>query len=72
MLRAEGVDSFGAPWHGSLRGKLPDGTTVTAITSSPAGGYLVLTSDGGVHAFGASPWWILTATRWASSAAATC
>ena len=55
MLRAEGVDSFGAPWHGSLRGKLPDGTTVTAITSSPAGGYLVLTSDGGVHAFGASP-----------------
>lgn len=26
-----GVDSFHAPWYGSLNGKLPSGKTVTAI-----------------------------------------
>ncbi len=26
-----GIDGFGAPWHGSLHGTLPAGTTVTGI-----------------------------------------
>ena len=47
-----GVDSFHAPWHGSLAGRIPPGTAVTAIAAGRPGGYLVLTSDGGVHGFG--------------------
>ncbi len=47
-----GVDSFHAPWHGSLAGRIPRGTAVTAIAAGRAGGYLVLTSNGGVHGFG--------------------
>lgn len=47
-----GVDSFHAPWHGSLAGRVRSGTKVTAIAAGRHGGYLVLTSDGAVHGFG--------------------
>ena len=53
ILRSTGgVDSFHAPWHGSLAGRIPHGTAVTAIAAGRPGGYLVLTSNGGVHGFG--------------------
>jgi hypothetical protein len=43
-----GVDNFHAPGHGSVRG----GSTPVAIAAPPRGGYLILTSDGAVRAFG--------------------
>ena len=46
------MKGFHAPFHGSLRDKLR-GARPVALEGSPTGGYLVLTSDGGVHGFGA-------------------
>jgi peptidoglycan/xylan/chitin deacetylase (PgdA/CDA1 family) len=52
-----GVHNFGAPWYGSLAGKLPAGVTATGIATSPAtGGYWILKSNGGVSNFNA-PWY---------------
>lgn len=42
-----GVDSFHAPWHGSLAGKIPAGITVRVIAAGLRGGYRILTSGGG-------------------------
>ena len=53
LKSAGGVAAFGAPWRGSLAGRLKRGTTATAIAAGAHGGYLVLTSDGAVHGFGA-------------------
>ncbi len=50
-----GVDSFDAPPHGSLRKTLGSLVPV-AIAAPPEGGYLILTSDGGVHPFGGAKW----------------
>lgn len=50
------VHNFHAPWHGSLRGKIPPGSVITAITPGRNGGYLILTSNGAVHAF-CTPWY---------------
>ena len=51
-----GVDSFNAPPHGSLRKTL--GSLVPLeIAAPPEGGYLILTSDGGVHPFGGAKWY---------------
>ena len=50
-----GVDNFHAPRRGSLTGKIPAGATVVAIAAGIPGGYLILTSDGRVHAYG-TPW----------------
>jgi hypothetical protein len=36
-----------------IAGKLPAGQAVTGIAAAAKGGYLVLTSNGGVHNFGA-------------------
>jgi len=57
VLRANGgVDNFGAPWYGSLAGRLPSGVTATGLAVDPAtGGYWVLTSNGAVSNFDA-PW----------------
>ncbi len=56
ILRSDGgVDAFGAPGSGSLKGKL-HGTRPVAIAAPPGGGYLILTSDGGVHPFGGASW----------------
>ena len=49
------MDSFHAPRRGSLIGKIPAGATVVAIAAGMPGGYLILTSDGRVHAYG-TPW----------------
>jgi hypothetical protein len=46
-----GVDPFHAPWNGSLNHKLR-ASVPTGIAAPPHGGYLVLTSNGGAHAFG--------------------
>ncbi|MGN6166885.1 MAG: glycoside hydrolase domain-containing protein, partial [Solirubrobacteraceae bacterium] len=48
-----GVDTFHAPWYGSLRRKL-HGSRPVAIAEAPRGGYLILTSNGGVHPFDAA------------------
>jgi MFS family permease len=58
ILKSDGgVDNFGAPWYGSLRGAIPAGQTVTGLAASPvSGGYWILTSNGGVHNYGA-PWY---------------
>jgi hypothetical protein len=50
-----GVDAFGAPAAGSLRGKL-HGAKPKSIAAAPSKGYWILTSDGGVHGFGGSGW----------------
>jgi len=50
-----GVKGFGAPWKGSLAGKLRHARAV-AIAAAPDGGYLILTSDGGVRSFGGAKW----------------
>jgi len=46
------VAGFRAPRHGSLAGHVPPGYSVTAIAAGPHGGYLLLTSNGGIHVFG--------------------
>jgi peptidoglycan/xylan/chitin deacetylase (PgdA/CDA1 family) len=46
-----GVDAFHAHSLGSLAGKIPARSTVTAIAGLP-GGYLILTSHGAVYSFG--------------------
>jgi peptidoglycan/xylan/chitin deacetylase (PgdA/CDA1 family) len=55
-----GVHNFGAPWYGSLAGKLPAGVTPAGIAADPAtGDYWVLKSNGGVSNFnapGTAPW----------------
>ncbi len=52
ILRSDGgINAFHAPWHGSLRGRLR-GARPTALASGPAGGYLVLTSNGGIYRYG--------------------
>jgi peptidoglycan/xylan/chitin deacetylase (PgdA/CDA1 family) len=52
-----GAHSFGAPWYGSMAGKLVAGVRVVAIAGDPAtGGYWLAKSDGGVEAFNA-PWY---------------
>jgi peptidoglycan/xylan/chitin deacetylase (PgdA/CDA1 family) len=52
-----GVHNFGAPWYGSMAGKLPAGVTAVGIAADPAtGGYWILKSNGGVNEFGA-PWY---------------
>jgi hypothetical protein len=54
ILKSDGgVDNFAAPWGGSLRGHL-GGARPVAIAGTPNGGYLVLSSNGGVRAFGAA------------------
>ena len=49
------VAGFHAPLHGSLAGHVPAGYSITAITAVGSG-YLVLTSNGGIHNFG-TPWY---------------
>jgi peptidoglycan/xylan/chitin deacetylase (PgdA/CDA1 family) len=49
-----GVDSFHAPWRGSLAGRVPRGSSVTGIAAGRSGGYLILTANGAVHGFGTS------------------
>lgn len=49
-----GSDSLHAPSYGSLRGKLA-GRVPVALAQATQGGYLVLTSNGGVHRFGPTP-----------------
>lgn len=52
ILRSDGgVNAFHAPWHGSLRGRL-HGLRPVALAPGRAGGYLVLTSNGGIYRFG--------------------
>jgi peptidoglycan/xylan/chitin deacetylase (PgdA/CDA1 family) len=52
-----GAHNFGAPWYGSMGGKLPAGVTAVGITADPAtGGYWILKSNGGVNEFNA-PWY---------------
>jgi hypothetical protein len=52
ILKSDGgVDSFHAPWSGSMRGH-----DVTGIAGTRGGGYLLLTPDGGVHNYG-TPWY---------------
>jgi hypothetical protein len=56
VLNSDGsVKAFGAPWQGSLAGKL-HGTRAVGIAASGSAGYLILTSDGGVHPFGNAAW----------------
>ncbi len=56
ILNSNGdVKAFGAPAQGSLQGKL-HGTRAVAIAASGKAGYLILTSDGGVHPFGGAKW----------------
>ena len=59
LLRANGgVDNFGAPWHGSLAGRMPIGAGVDGVglaNEPTTGGYWILSSDGGVSNFDA-PW----------------
>jgi peptidoglycan/xylan/chitin deacetylase (PgdA/CDA1 family) len=49
------VAGFHAGLRGSLKGHVPPGYSVTAIAAGPHGGYLLLTSNGGIHVFG-TPW----------------
>ena len=52
-----GVHNFGAPWYGSMGGKLPAAVTAVGIATDPAtGGYWMLKSNGGVNEFNA-PWY---------------
>lgn len=52
ILRSDGgVDGFHAPVSGSLKGHL-HGTRPVSLAAGYAGGYLVLTDNGRVHAFG--------------------
>lgn len=52
ILKSDGgIDSFHAPWDGSLKHKLR-GQRPTALAAGPRGGYLVLTSNGAVYPFG--------------------
>lgn len=57
VLRANGgVEGFGVPWHGSLAGKLPYGTTAPVVavgiaTDAATGGYWIATSNGRVVGF---------------------
>lgn len=52
ILNSDGsVQNFGAPSQGSLEGKL-HGTRPVAVATSGRAGYLILTSNGGVHPFG--------------------
>ena len=52
-----GVQNFGAPWYGSMGGKLPAGVTAVGIAADRAtGGYWMLKSNGGVNEFNA-PWY---------------
>jgi hypothetical protein len=46
-----GVDAFNAPAARSLEGRL-DGLRPVALAAGPTGGYLILTSDGGMYPFG--------------------
>ena len=56
ILNSDGcVQNFDAPQGGSLAGKL-HGTRAVAIAASGKTGYLILTSNGGVHAFGDAKW----------------
>jgi peptidoglycan/xylan/chitin deacetylase (PgdA/CDA1 family) len=50
------VAGFHARLHGSLAGEVPPGYSITAMTAGLHGGYLILTSNGGVHTFG-TPWY---------------
>jgi peptidoglycan/xylan/chitin deacetylase (PgdA/CDA1 family) len=50
------VTGFDARLHGSLAGKVPPGYCITAIAAGLHGGYLILTSNGGIHTFG-TPWY---------------
>jgi peptidoglycan/xylan/chitin deacetylase (PgdA/CDA1 family) len=50
-----GVHNFGAPWYGSMAGKLPAGVRAVGIAADTAtGGYWILKSNGGVNEFGAT------------------
>ena len=50
IVKSDGtVDAFHAPWHGSAPMR---GQAVTGIAGTPGGGYLMLTSDGGVQNYG--------------------
>jgi hypothetical protein len=51
LLSNGGVDNFHAPWQGSLKHKL-GALAPVGIAAPPHGGYLILTSRGGVHRFG--------------------
>ncbi len=52
ILRSDGgVDGFHAPVQGSVKGHLK-GTRPVSIAAGYGGGYLVLSANGGVHAFG--------------------
>lgn len=56
ILNSNGsIASFDAPNSGSLAGKLHH-TRAVAIAADPQKGYLILTSDGAVHAFGGAKW----------------
>jgi peptidoglycan/xylan/chitin deacetylase (PgdA/CDA1 family) len=51
-----GVHNYGAPWFGSMAGKLPAGVKAVGLAVDPVtGGYWILKSNGGVNAFNA-PW----------------
>lgn len=50
------VAGFHARLHGSLAGHVPPGYSITAMTAGLHGGYLILTSNGGVRTFG-TPWY---------------
>jgi len=50
-----GVDPCDAHGAGSMRGQLPAEVAVTGIAGTAKGGYLMLTSDGGVQNYG-TPW----------------
>jgi peptidoglycan/xylan/chitin deacetylase (PgdA/CDA1 family) len=50
------VAGFHAGLHGSLADHVPPGYSITAMTAGLHGGYLILTSNGGVHTFG-TPWY---------------
>ncbi len=46
------VAGFRARLHGSLAGQVPAGYSVTGLAAGLHGGYLLLTSNGGIHTFG--------------------
>lgn len=46
------VAGFHAPTRGSMTGQVPPGACVTAITAGLNGGYIILTSNGGIRTFG--------------------
>jgi peptidoglycan/xylan/chitin deacetylase (PgdA/CDA1 family) len=52
-----GIANYGAPWYGSLNGKLPTGVVPAGLAADRAtGGYWTLKSNGGVEGFNA-PWY---------------